>query len=1001
MRNGSTYLLLSALVLCLAPLGLAQQAGFEGKTVLEIRYEPAAQPLAAPDLERVQLLRVGAPLLSSEIAETIDRMFATGRYQDIQVDAENKGEGVAVRFVTQATRFVGHVGAMGKINNPPSAGQIVNVAHLDLGTPFHPDDLSMAEKNIQDLFTNNGLYEAKVRLETVDDPEHQQVNVHIVVDPGKRARYEAPVILGDTKLSDATIIRATGWRVRFIGRWRQVTQALTRKGTDGIERAYQNRDRLAASVNLTSLTYEPEIRRAKPTLDINAGPKIKVKAVETKVSRGRLKRYVPVFQEGSVDRDLLVEGARNLRDYFQVKGYPDVDVTFREPPPQDDERTIEYFISRGPRQKLVDVELQGNKYFDKDTLRERMFLEPSSFRFRWGRFSEAFLKRDAETITNLYKASGFRDAVVTPTITNNYKGNAGHIAATLSIREGPQWKVAHLELEGVEHLSRESILAGLSSSEGQPYSDTSVASDRNSIIGLCYSNGFRHATLEFSTAPADEPYQVNLRYKLTEGPQEFVREVLISGLKATRPSLVQRNLGLTAGDALSLPRTRQSERQLYDLGVFATIDTAIQNDDGEETHKYVQYDFDEAHRYNVNVGVGAELARIGGTTSNLNAPAGATGISPRFSLGVNRLNVLGLGHTISLQTRISTLQERMALSYVDPKLFGAEGRTLTFTGLYDISRDVRTFSSRREEGSVQLSQRLSKPTTISFRFAYRRVSTNNVVIPALLVPQLLQPVQIGILSGDWVQDRRDNAADAHRGIYNAIDVGLASSIFGSQRSFTRVLARNATYHRIGRNWVLARQLTLGVILPFQIPSGLGSNESVPLPERFFGGGSITQRGFPENQAGPRDIGSPAGPGGIPTQPTGFPLGGNALLFSNIEARFPLLGDNIGGVFFHDAGNVYRSVTDISVRFNQKNLQDFNYMVHAVGFGIRYKTPVGPIRADLAYSINPPRFVGFSGTLQNLLSCNPNLPPDQLPTVCKGVPQSISHFQFFFSIGQTF
>jgi outer membrane protein assembly factor BamA len=90
-----------------------------------------------------------------------------------------------------------------------------------------------------------------------------------------------------------------------------------------------------------------------------------------------------------------------------------------------------------------------------------------------------------------------------------------------------------------------------------------------------------------------------------------------------------------------------------------------------------------------------------------------------------------------------------------------------------------------------------------------------------------------------------------------------------------------------------------------------------------------------------------------------------------------------------------------VRFNQNGVQDFNYMVHAVGFGIRYKTPIGPIRADLAYSINPPSFVGFSGSLQNLLSCNPALPPDQLPAVCRGVPQSISHFQFFFSIGQTF
>jgi len=133
-------------------------------------------------------------------------------------------------------------------------------------------------------------------------------------------------------------------------------------------------------------------------------------------------------------------------------------------------------------------------------------------------------------------------------------------------------------------------------------------------------------------------------------------------------------------------------------------------------------------------------------------------------------------------------------------------------------------------------------------------------------------------------------------------------------------------------------------------------------------------------------------------PTGFPLGGNALFLNNVELRFPLLGANIQGVFFHDMGNVFTSLSDISLRFHQRNLQDFNYTVHDAGFGVRYRTPVGPVRVDLAFSINPPSFIGFSGTAQQLLQCNPNLPATGN---CTGVPQGISHFQFFFSIGQTF
>jgi len=296
-----------------------------------------------------------------------------------------------------------------------------------------------------------------------------------------------------------------------------------------------------------------------------------------------------------------------------------------------------------------------------------------------------------------------------------------------------------------------------------------------------------------------------------------------------------------------------------------------------------------------------------------------------------------------------------------------------------------------------MSQRLSKPSNLLVRFAYRRVTTGDVAIPSLLVPQLLQPVRIGILSANYVQDRRDNPADAHRGIYNTVDAGVASRVFGSQRTFGRVLVRNATYHRLTPNVILARQTSFGVVLPFHITPGLDAGSYIPLPERFFGGGSVTHRGFPENQAGPRDLGTPAGPGGTATSPTGFPLGGNAQLFNTVELRFPLLGENIGGVVFHDAGNIYRTVGSISFRARQRDLTDFNYMVHAVGFGIRYKTPLGPVRADLAYSINPPAYLGFKGTTQELLSCGPG----NTTGVCQSVRNQISHFQFFFSIGQTF
>jgi outer membrane protein insertion porin family len=981
------------------PALLRAQSSFEGKTIVSVGYEPSTQPLAEADLKRVTVLVPGAPLKISDVEEAINRLFATGRYTDIQVDAEPRANGVAIVFRTTAARFFGHVQASGKISNPPSPALIVNTAELPLGSQFDPDLLTAAKKNIEHLFAANGLYDADIRLETIEEPD-QQMGVRIVVNSGPRARYSMPSIHGEPKLSDATIVRATGWRIRFIGRWRKVTQALTNEGIEGISKKYQKEDRLTATTTLTALDYDPETVRVKPSLDINAGPKVHIRMPEARVSKSRLRRFVPVYQEGAVDPDLLVEGERNLRDYFQSKGYPDVNVTFRQLPPADDQKTIEYFITRGPRRKLVRVFIRGNHYFDTVTIRERMYLEPASLFDRWGRYSDSFRKKDEQSIADLYKSSGFRDVNVTSRVETRYGGNASQIAVVFSIEEGAQWRISEFSATGLDRIGGEHLVSILGAGPGQPYSETTIAEDRSVILQASAARGFRHATFQFRASPSG-PHEVALTYRVNPGTQEFVRDVVISGLHTTKPELVQKQVTIRPGDPLSLPADREIQRSLYNLGIFAEIDTAIQNSDGDETYKYVLFDFTEAHRYTLNLGVGAEIAQLGPTTTAISEPVGATGFSPRLSVNVNRLNVGGVGHTLALQTLLSTLEQRIGLSFIVPRLFDSPTRSVTYSFLWDTSRDIRTFSSHREEGSVQFAEHFTRRTVGLFRFAYRRVSISDLVIPALLIPQFLQPVRIGIVSANIVQDHRDNSVDPHSGIYNTADIGVASTALGSQRNFTKFLLRNATYTRIGKQLVFARQTVFGGIVPFNTQPGITAAVAVPLPERFFGGGDISLRAFPENQAGPRDIGSPAGPGGTQTEPTGFPLGGDAVFINNLEVRFPLIGQNIGGVLFHDMGNIYENLSSISFRYRQRNPEDFDYMVHAVGFGIRYRTPVGPLRVDLAYGLNPPSFYGFSGTIQQLLACNPNLPPSQLPAQCQPRLQGISHFQYFFSIGQTF
>ena len=470
------------------------------------------------------------------------------------------------------------------------------------------------------------------------------------------------------------------------------------------------------------------------------------------------------------------------------------------------------------------------------------------------------------------------------------------------------------------------------------------------------------------------------------------------GLDRTRASLVDKDIDLAPGEPLSLTRINEISRKLSNLGVFADVQSAVQDSDGRTIYKDVLYDLDEANRYQFNIGLGLEVGQFGGTTNNLSQAGGSKGASPIVSFDVSRIDLFGRGQTLSLQTKYSSLEQRESLNYIVPRFFGSANRTVTFSLLYDTTQDVQTFSSQREEASVQTSERFSRASTLLARFAYRRVSTGSLNIPALLVPQLLESVRIGILSASYIQDHRDNPSDAHRGFWNTIDTGVAGGFFGSQRSFARVLARNATYTSIGRNLVFARQTQFGVIVPFAIAAGTSPSDEIPLPERFYGGGGVSMRGFGDNQAGPRDIGTATEMGNPSVNATGFPIGGNALFFNTFELRFPLLGPNISGVFFHDMGNIYTTLGDMTLAYKQPSMGNFNYAVQAPGFGIRYKTPLGPIRVDFSYALNPTVYDGYSSslTIQQLLDCGPST-----ASTCTSSKQTLSHFNFFFSIGQAF
>ena len=1006
-------------------------AKYQGLVVGEIRWPHVVSQSDQNNLRQMLPQKQGAPLDRDLIRQSIQALYVTGRFSDIRVEAEKTPDGnVALSFVTTPNYFVGEVLVEGAPRRPTS-GQIVNASKFTLGEPFSNEKMERALVNIKELAEQNGYYRSSVSPEEKQDPATQQIAIIFHFNPGVQARVGTVVTNCDPPCDQKQIQNIAKLRPGDL-----VSEARASSALERLRNKYQKQNRLLAQVLIAKKSYRPEANLVDYTLEITPGPKVVIEAEGFKISQRVLKQNVPIFEENAVDEDLLNEGRRNLLNYLQSRGYFDAKVGLKQ---QSDNakniRQIVYVVDAGGRHKLVKVEITGNHYFRTDMLRPRLQVQAASRLFTQGRYTQGLLANDIRGLENLYKANGFQDVKITPAVTDDYQGHENEMAVKVTVNEGPQTLVGTFHIAGNQSFSDAQLTAEINTAEGQPFSEYNIAQDRDNILNFYFNHGFPKATFEATAKPVEGgENRMDVTFTIQEGARVFVDQVLVSGLVHTRPYVVNRELQVDSGDPLSQIDMLQSQQRLYDLGIFNQVDTAVQNPNGEETHKNVLVDVEEAKRYTFQYGFGLEFQTGQPTAIGTNQALGQTGVSPRVSLNITRLNFRGRDHTITFKSDVGSLQQRGLISYIAPRLLGSPNWKLTFTAFYDNTLDVTTFTSQRLEGSVQADQRINKTSTMDYGFTYRRVKASNIEISPAEIPLLSLPVRVGEPVLSYIRNTRDNDLETTKGMYIAANAGVASGYFGSEADFSRLLIQNSTYHAFGRNrlrerkFVFARSTTVGVenafgntaILPPGQPCPGVSQTTcanltvIPLAERFLSGGGNSLRGFGLNQAGPRD------------PVTGFPLGGSALIINNSELRLPPVTlpyarDNMSFVLFEDAGNVFTSgniMLNNLLHWRQKDpdlcLHDssaakcnFSYVSNAVGIGVRYKTPIGPVRFDFGYNLNPPAFpscqekASFSGQAPSAY-CTANTKTATSPaTLPYFVPQHASHFNVYFSIGQSF
>ncbi len=921
------------------------------------------------DFPGVVTQETGQPLDPSRVNESLKRLYATGRFTELRAEGEPGQGGVHLVFVARAQYFVGVV----QVEGTPGTMEpriLLTTTRLRLGEPVSEEILVAARQHISEALASNGYYRATVRYRLRPDPATLEAGVIYLIFPGKPARVSEVEFQGRPGFPTSKLAKVAGWKHGV-----QLTSARVERGVFKLRQYYVSRNRLQATVSVLKRQYDSSLNTEKLLVKVETGPWVQVHIQGARISRSQLKTLLPVYHDGVVDGPSLDRSNRILEDHFEQQGYFSAAVTAKQEFHAEYQTLdLTFQVNRGRQGEFDGYGFEGNKAIPAAQLMAAVSRPAQGILTRTPLYNRTLVENKVNALTALYQSRGFLDVKVSPLINDHYRDQFGHWFVTFRIEEGLQTTVRQLELQGISADMQKALWPSLQTKPNQPYSPGRAASDRDVISDYLANLGYVQAEVNWRASPLSEQHQVDVDFRVELGKQERIRRIVVLGNQHTRAGVIRRELAIRTGQPLSQDNVAESQSHLYELGMFSQVQIAPQDLPSSETEKTVLVAVDETRRWTLGYGGGLEVQRLGS-----NNPQGTFKASPRLSLDLRRIDVGGRDQTYTLWGRLSYLDTGAGTTYVIPNLLNRHDLSLRITGIADVSRDVLTFTDKQEGTALTLEKRYSASTAISVRYNFSYVQALDLSGRISLAEAKLlgQPARVAGFGGSFISDRRDDPLDATRGSYSLADAGIMYKDFGSQTpshdwpyfaNFVRLIGQNATYYQVNSHLVVARNTRVGLDSPF------GNNANIPLPEKLFMGGTNSDRGFSINQAGPRD----------PT--TGYPIGGNALFFNSVELRLRMAQQGLGLVLFNDTGNVFTSFRRMRLlQFSQTrplaDVDTLDYDSDAVGIGLRYKTPVGPLSFDVGYNLNPPRYnVTTNGVM--------------------GV-QQLAHFQFFLSVGQSF
>jgi outer membrane protein insertion porin family len=638
-----------------------------------------------------------------------------------------------------------------------------------------------------------------------------------------------------------------------------------------------------------------------------------------------------------IDVALVTKNRDKIAELYQHEGYYLSEVDYELKGAGKTEVDVVFNVVEHAKIRVRDVEFVGNKALSADDLREVMATRPPnalSFFNDSGIYRRNVLYRDLEILTARYLDAGYATIKIgTPSLRLSRDKKFMHV--TIPIEEGPKYSFGAVDYRGdlLGDVAAHEKMTGARA--GATFSRTLVEKDRKALEAHYQDQGYAHANVSPKMRADHTKHAVELVYEVVRGKRAYIERIGIHGNSKTRDKVIRREMKIGEGEMFNNTKIERSRRRIMALGYFENVTLSTSRGSSDE---FVV----------INVEV------IERRTGQFQVGAGFSSLESFILQGqIAQENFLGRGQTLALQAQISSLRRMFSFRFVEP--YFLDSNWMFAAELYNTSRGFGAYSRNSTGGSLTWGYPLGDHTRLSTTYRLEHVDISggsggianfgarSTTLPDLNVGSLFRGGWTSSVRAALSYDTRDNRLFPTNGWYANAYAEYAGKYTGSENQFVRWGGFLRRYQHLGGPFTLRLNGELGVTTSID-------GRGVPLSERYLLGGIYDIRGYQPRSIGPQLFAQR--PGDVGAQLDPLPLGGNLSLVLQAEVEFPIAKKlGISGVVFFDAGNAFnlenkycnKGIAAVDACFESQNL--LGGLRKSVGAGIRWMSPIGPLRFE--------------------------------------------------------